>query len=801
MFDLVYCCIILIAMRYFLLFLLQFVCFFADAQLNMTLLSHVDYNPTHNSGCSNLWGYTDELGNEYAIVGLNKGTSIVDVTDPVNPVEKFFLADSNSIWREVKVWGDYAYITTEEHAGLLIIDLSPLPASTVLPNYRFFGDISNPFSSAHSLFIDENGILYIHGANRGNGGVIFFDLSVDPINPPEVGSYDAHYVHDSYARGDTLYTANIVDGFFTVLDISDKSNPIVLATQNTPNNFTHNTWLSDDGKYLFTTDEVSNASIASYDITDMGDIKLLDQVKSNPGSGSIPHNVYYYQGWLVTSYYRDGVVIHDAHDPYNLVEVGNIDVSPLSGNGFNSIWGVYPYFNSGTIIASDIENGLYVFGRTLVRGAMLHGTVTNFSDGSPIFNATISILNQSVNTSSDLAGNYRTGLGQSGVFDIAFSKPGFFPDTLFNVSITNGDTTFANMALVPFTPISVSGQITEAGSGIPIAGAQVVFKNNDFTFSAISDASGNYSIPSMYQGQYNQVCGHWGHWNNCDLVDFQSSVNTRNIPLEKGYYDDFALDFGWTVFSGADGGNWVREIPIPAGLPDGTPSNPHYDVLSDCDLICFQTGNQAGTAATADVDGGPTILTSPVFDATQYSDPWIGYERWFFNYVGQGPPNDTLKIMLTDGIDTVIAESITVDNTPTSQWVSSGFQISAFMVPSPSMQIIFYTEDDWNMGANYLEAAVDRFYISEGNQLGLAEQAQENMSWKSYPNPSNGFIHFWFDDVKSSSHQVKIFDLSGKCLKNLNIPFSGYGIQLDLSPGIYFLTSENYPTIKLIISE
>ena len=71
------------------------------AQLNMSLLGHVDYQALHNNThLSNLWGYTDELGNEYAIVGVNGvpgslppspgGVSIVDVTDPTNPVEVFF---------------------------------------------------------------------------------------------------------------------------------------------------------------------------------------------------------------------------------------------------------------------------------------------------------------------------------------------------------------------------------------------------------------------------------------------------------------------------------------------------------------------------------------------------------------------------------------------------------------------------------------------------------------------------------------------------------------------------------------
>ena len=41
----------------------------------------------------------------------------------------------------------------------------------------------------------------------------------------------------------------------------------------TPNNFTHNAWTSDDGNFIFTTDERANAFVESFDISDLDDIK------------------------------------------------------------------------------------------------------------------------------------------------------------------------------------------------------------------------------------------------------------------------------------------------------------------------------------------------------------------------------------------------------------------------------------------------------------------------------------------------------------------------------------------------
>ena len=59
-----------------------------------------------------------------------------------------------------------------------------------------------------------------------------------------------------------------------------KSNPVVVGTKQTPNQLTHNTWLSDDGKTVFTTDETANAFIAAYDITSLNNITEVDKIRN-----------------------------------------------------------------------------------------------------------------------------------------------------------------------------------------------------------------------------------------------------------------------------------------------------------------------------------------------------------------------------------------------------------------------------------------------------------------------------------------------------------------------------------------
>ena len=159
-------------------------------QLNIDSISHIDYQSLHATDLNDIWGYVDETGIEYGLIGARKGTSVVSLQNPANPVEVFWEPGMQSIWRDLKTWNDHAYVTTEALNGLLIIDLTPLPASTALTTNYYTGPPGNQWKSAHNLYIDSSGFAYIFGANRGNGGVIILDVNTDPMNPIEVGTFD-----------------------------------------------------------------------------------------------------------------------------------------------------------------------------------------------------------------------------------------------------------------------------------------------------------------------------------------------------------------------------------------------------------------------------------------------------------------------------------------------------------------------------------------------------------------------------------------------------------------------------------
>ena len=742
------------------------------SQTNLSFTGQIDYNQSYGSGANDIWGYVDGTGNEYAISGIiNGGVSVADVSIPSNPVEVFYAPGPASLWYDIKTYNNHAYITTEGGGGLLIIDLSPLPGNTSLPTTWFEWDQGGSFvNSAHNLYIDENGVAYICGADRGNGGVIMLDLTQNPMLPVEIGEFDDWYAHDAVARGDTLWASHISDGHFSVVDVTDPMNPVVLGTQITPVVFAHNAWFSDNNDYLFTTDEVSGAWIAAYDVTDPTDITELDRIQSNPGSGVIPHNTHFINDYLVTSYYRDGITIHDVSDPTNMIEVGNYDSSPLSGDGFDGCWGVYPWLPSGNIIASDMQAGLLVLSPTYMRGCYLEGNVTDAVTTAPLNDVSIELLSTSILGDTDISGDYSTGTVNAGSYDVAFSKPGYEPDTAFNVSLVNGQLTIVDMTLNPLIPFNLSGDVTDAVSTGGIGGAMVLVENDDYSFNFNTDGSGNITFTGVYEGTYNITVGSWGHETVClENVVLDANNNSINIQLVPGYYDDFTFDFSWTVTGAAPKGIWER------GEPNGTffgqnPAQTDEDIQGDCFDKAFVTGNQVGGqgAGFDDVDDAATDLHSPTMDLTTYTEPYISYYRWFFNAGGQGNANDSLIVSLTDGNTTAVIDVIKGgDNAAAGGWNQVNVRVADYMAPSNNMQVIFHTADYAGGGGNLVEAAIDVFRVWEA--VGVNENITSGGNLEAFPNPFSEFVNIRWNLANNTTAQLHVYDATGRLVESQTV--------------------------------
>ena len=785
-------------MKRTLLLLLVFTCSIGYGQLNITFLSK--YSFPSGVELSNLWGYTDSTGREYALVGTTVGMSIIEVTDPLNPQLLHAVPGPISIWREVRTWQDYAFVTTEGGGGLIIVDLKDLPLSINYKSWTGTGAIAGQLNDIHSLHIN-NGFIYLYGSNLANGGAIIADLA-DPWNPAYVGAYNTNYIHDGIVKNDTLWGSHIKDGYFSVINVADKANPVLVQTQNTPSNYTHNTWLSENSKVLFTTDEVQNSFLAAYDVSDVSDIKELGKIQSNPGSNSIVHNTYILNDFAVTSWYKDGVVVVDGNRPQNLVIVGNYDTSPLAGEGFNGCWGVYPYFPSGNIIASDIEKGLYILKPDYVRACYLEGVVSDSLCGTPLTNVSVEITGTDATAKTGFTGEYKTGLPESGTYDITYSSPGYDSKTVFGVNLTPGNVTVININLFSSSTLSFSGSIIDAEEGPGIHNCFIMIEDSGSSYNFITDSTGAFTKCNMLAGDYEITAGKWGFISECKHEIIEEQNNKMNFELKKGIYDDFTFNYGWLESGNATGGKWSRGKP-EGTFYNGVAANPEVDVTNDCSGKAFISGIGGGSVSANDVDNGRTILTSPLFDLTHYIDPEINYSRWFFNAGGASAPNDSLIVKLHNGTSTVVLEVVTANSANNSSWVTKSFHVSDHISPTATMRISFDVVDA--PPANFVEAGVDKFEVA-GEITPVNEKFNHENSLTLFPNPFNDETHAVYKLYGKAQNNARIIivDLAGRIIyeKAIIAQEGTITFSMNFAEGFYFVKlingNEASPVVKLV---
>ncbi|WP_116105482.1 choice-of-anchor B family protein [Lewinella sp. IMCC34191] len=430
-------------MKFYLPILLLLCSLQAAAQLNTELRSNLDFGV----GVNDVWGYVSPDGTEYALMGLDTGIAIISLANPDAPELIGVTNGVKSVWRDIKTYGEYAYaVADQRNDGLVVIDLSDLPNGFSVNHVRdTVPGFNRPFLRAHNIFVDTaRGLAFTAGGDRNinDGGMLIFDLNADPWHPPVVGMGPEIYSHDVYVQDGIMYGSELYRGELAIYDTRDLDNITELGRILTPYQFTHNAWTDATGFTLFTTDEVKNASVAAYDITDPADIQLLDEFRplTSLNTETIPHNVHVIDDYLSISYYTDGLRVVDASDPTNLVEVANYDTWPGPDGGFNGNWGAYPFLPSGLTLLSDRSTGLYVIDVTYRRAARLRGIITDSLTGQPINAAGVEILADQLNaTQTDPLGQFATGVATTGIYRVAVNAPGYRSDTVM-VGLMSGST-------------------------------------------------------------------------------------------------------------------------------------------------------------------------------------------------------------------------------------------------------------------------------------------------------------------------------------------------------------------------
>jgi hypothetical protein len=169
-------------------------------------------------------------------------------------------------------------------------------------------------------------------------------------------------------------------------------------------------------------------------------------------------------------------------------------------------------------------------------------------------------------------------------------------------------------------------------------------------------------------------------------------------------FEDAVSANGWTVGAAGDdavAGRWER------AAPRGTIAAPYADATPPLGTLCFvtQNGSFGGAAEEADVDGGTTTLTSPVYSFFHgaLARAEARYRRWYSNDVG-GRPDDVWRVDASNdgGATWVNVESVA---TGEERWVPVTVDLLVLFGTPDRVRFRFVAQDG---GApSLVEAALD----------------------------------------------------------------------------------------------
>jgi choice-of-anchor B domain-containing protein len=381
------------------------------------LIGYISLDEMQAQAGNDCWGWTDPLTNkEYALMGLNNGTAIIDLSNPYKPkyLGKIPTQTVPSSWRDLKVFNNHLYIVSEAQGhGMQVFDLEQLRvvenSQNFTPNYVY-----SSFGSAHNIAINtETGYAYPVGIGSSGNPIGIYSLNINEPESPilELEFSDFGYTHDAqiiiYKGPDTDHLGKEIyvgsnENKVVFVDVSDKSNPKLISQFLYDHQYTHQSWLTDDHSFALLGDELDELDLTSNPIvlkenvktrTVVIDIRDLDNpilhFNYNSDTEAIDHNGYVRGSKFYLASYTSGLRVIDISNiqQKNIVEIGyfdthidedhshdmRIDFSNRQSDpgehigkkgqeieAFNGAWSVYPFFKSENIIISDINSGLFI---------------------------------------------------------------------------------------------------------------------------------------------------------------------------------------------------------------------------------------------------------------------------------------------------------------------------------------------------------------------------------------------------------------------------------------------------------
>ncbi len=320
----------------------------------------------------------------------------------IGDTEKAKSLQQGSTWRDVKVYENHAFIVKDysssraEPHGMQVFDLTKLRNFEDEPITFSEDALYTQIGNAHNIVINEQtGFAYAVGVREAEicatSGLHIIDIR-NPETPTYAGCYEdttpprrssnSAYIHDAQCvnydgpdsshRGKELCFSS-AERSIVIADVTNKSAPVTIGFNgDTPMQYSHQGWLTEDHSYFLMNDELDESSLGRntktyvWDVRDLDNPKFIDHYTHT--TVSIDHNLYIKDNLVFESNYNAGLQVLRMDDLSNAAFTPiaffdtkpGIETSDTRTGGFSGTWSNYPYFKSGVIVVSDIEDGLFI---------------------------------------------------------------------------------------------------------------------------------------------------------------------------------------------------------------------------------------------------------------------------------------------------------------------------------------------------------------------------------------------------------------------------------------------------------
>jgi len=313
-------------------------------------------------------------------------------------------------------------------------------------------------------------------------------------------------------------------------------------------------------------------------------------------------------------------------------------------------------------------------------------------------------LTDVVSVRFDFGSAYGSSQGRIGLDDVELAHdraPMFVPIT---IAIAGNPPEFVE----PDVPAVISVEILEGSDTIVPGSAQLYYRYDGGTFMStpltvdgalyegVMPAPVCGDVPEFYVSVEGSISGIVSDPPAAPADYYTAYVGTYVVIMA----DDFETDQGWTVQDdpSVSSGTWERDVPI------ADPGAGYDAPLADYDGSgnCYLTEN----GYMRDLDGGPTMLISPLLDLSGAADPVLGYARWFMN---DDHDADRLDVEISNdgGGSWVLIESVP----HTEGWVERTARILDYLDAPLSSEVVVRFNATDNPNNSKTEGAIDAVEI------------------------------------------------------------------------------------------